>query len=187
MRFVIVPGNGGCGNDVAGANWYGWLSHELRSRNHLIELKNFPDPYVAKQDIWLPFIRNELLSGVDDDTNTVVIGHSSGALALMRLLETIPLFGAILVSAAHTDLGDENERASGYFDTPWDWEAQKQNAKGFYHQFHSVDDHLIPVEEARYVASQLKSEKHEYQELTDQGHFFGPFKEILEVIDKYCS
>ena len=48
------------------------------------------------------------------------------------------------VSAAHTDLGDADERASGYFDVPWDWEAMKPNAK-FIHQFHSADDHLIPV------------------------------------------
>lgn len=63
--------------------------------------------------------------------------------------------------AAHTDLGDEGERASGYFDTPWDWEAMKPHA-GFIHQFHSTDDHLIPVDEARFVAEQLQCDHHTY-------------------------
>ena len=45
----------------------------------------------------------------------------------MRLLETHKISVAILVSAARTDLGDAGERASGYFDMDWDWEAMKPN------------------------------------------------------------
>jgi hypothetical protein len=51
----------------------------------------------------------------------------------MRLLERIEIYGAILVAAAHTGLGDADERASGYFDSEWDWESMKPNAK-FIHQ-----------------------------------------------------
>ena len=45
--------------------------------------KMMPDPYVARCSIWLPFIQNELKA----DENTVIVGHSSGAIAAMRLLE----------------------------------------------------------------------------------------------------
>ena len=41
----------------------------------------------------------------------MLVGHSSGAVAAMRLLEKTPLLGAVLVSACHTDLGDAGERA----------------------------------------------------------------------------
>ena len=82
----------------------------------------------------------------------------------MRLIEKYKVGGIILVSAAHTDLDDEGERASGYFDEEWDWEAMKPNAT-FIHQFHSRDDHLIPVSEARFVASKLKGDNHVYEEL----------------------
>ena len=71
---------------------------------------------------WLRFAQSELKV----DERTVVIGHSTGALLAMRLAETVPLAGIVLVAAAHTDLGDAGERASGYFDAPWDWEAQKR-------------------------------------------------------------
>ena len=49
--------------------------------------------------------------GCTQDANTVLVGHSSGAVAAMRLLEKTPLLGAVLVSACHTDLGDAGERA----------------------------------------------------------------------------
>eukprot|EP01079_Euglenida_sp_SAG-EU17-18_P009260 gene9260-1663_t len=116
------------------------------------------------RSVWLPFARDELK--VDQDT--VVVGHSTGALLAMRLLEQVNLGGAILVSAAHTDLGCEGERASEFFDEPWHWDKMKANSATFVHQFHSKDDHLIPVDEARYVAEKLQGDHFEYQEL--DGH-----------------
>lgn len=183
MRFIILPGNG-CTN-IFHSNWYGWLAHELANRKVEVAIENMPDPYIAKESVWIPFIHNTLK--VDEDT--CVIGHSSGALAAMRLIEKTPVYGAILVSAAHTDLGDENERASGYFDRPWDFASMRQNTKGFLHQFHSDDDPLIPISEAKYVSEHLKAEDSPglatftYQELHGHSHFFEPFEELLQVID----
>ena len=182
MRFIIVPGNGGCGRNTVGTNWYGWLDEELKKKGHESVCVNYPDPDRCHQSIWVPFVRDELKA----DECTVLVGHSTGALLAMRLLETHKLFGAILVSAAHTDLGDAGERASGYFDTPWDWEAITANAN-FIHQFHSSDDHLIPVAEARFVAKKLAGENHVYEELNGLSHFFEPFEQLLVAVDKYCS
>lgn len=189
MRFVLIPGNG-C-TDVANSNWYGTVAHELQQRypSSQVVLENFPDPYVAREQIWLPFLREKLL--VDD--NTVVIGHSSGACAAMRLLEETKVMGCILVAAAHTDLGDENERASGYFNRPWEWKQMRSNAE-FIHQFHSSDDPLIPVSEARYIAEQLEAVEPEtssssyiYEELQGHSHFFDPFPRLIAAIDSYIE
>jgi hypothetical protein len=84
----------------------------------------------------------------------------------MKLLETVKLYGVVLVAAAHTDLGDSLERQSGYFDKEWNWEAMKPNAT-FIHQFHSINDHCIPVHEARFVADRLAGNNHTYEELSD--------------------
>ena len=51
-----------------------------------------------------------------------------GAACAMRLLESteVPtLRGAVLVATAYTDLGDESERRSEYFNRPWNWEMMK--------------------------------------------------------------
>jgi len=43
-----------------------------------------PDPYKAREKIWIPFIKEKL----KNEENIYIIGHSSGAVCLMRLLET---------------------------------------------------------------------------------------------------
>ena len=80
-------------------------------------------------------------------------------------------------------MGDENEKASGYFDRAWPWDEIKKNAQ-FITQYHSDDDPLIPVEEARYVAEQLSCDTHEYIEMTNHSHFFSLFPELLENLKK---
>ena len=156
------------------------LSQEIESRGHSCICENWPDPFVCHESKWL----NHIINTLKCDENTVVIGHSTGALLAMRLLEKIKIKGAILISAAHTHLDDEGEKASGYFDKPWNWDAMRDPSHSdFIIQFHSKDDHLIPVSEARFVAEKLgKSSHHIYVELENYGHFFKPFQPILECI-----
>ena len=117
-----------------------------------------------------------------------MVGHSSGACLAMRLLEELgagkesALAGVILVAAAHTDLGDPEERRSGYFNRPWDYESMKRGADRI-HQFHSSDDHLIPVAEGRHIAKHMKGENFQFTELDGKSHFFEPFPELLEAFD----
>ena len=177
MRVLICPGMG-C---VVGSNWYQWFANEMGKIPYVTEtiLKDFPDQPKCRESIWVPFV-NQI--GLDGDT--VVVGHSTGAALAMRLLESdkICLKGVILVSAAHTDLGDEYERRSEYFNRPWDWVKMKGGAE-IIHLFHGTDDHLIPVREARHIAEMLEGENFEYSELPNKGHFFYPFQEILDVMD----
>ncbi|KAM3575107.1 hypothetical protein VYU27_003020 [Nannochloropsis oceanica] len=152
-RLVIVPGNGG--GDVTQANWYGWAQRSLASLPGIEEvlLQNMPDPYTARESIWLPFMKEKLKC----DASTIIIGHSSGAEAAMRFAETNRVAGLVLVSACVTDLGNANERASGYYSRPWGWERIKNNA-GFIIQFGSSDDPFIPWNEHQAVHEGTGSE-----------------------------
>ena len=49
-----------------------------------------PDPDLAREKIWIPFIKEKL--GNDANVLKYVIGHSSGSVAIMRLLEGIQSF-----------------------------------------------------------------------------------------------
>ena len=116
QRIVIVPGMG-C-TPVRECNWYAWLADQLEhdaSGRFTVILHDMPDPHGARESLWVPFIRESLKV----DEKTILIGHSSGCEAIMRLLEKDRVRGVILVAACHTDLGDANERASEYFDRPW--------------------------------------------------------------------
>lgn len=163
-RVIIVPGNG-C-SPVHNANWYSWMENELIQSGRFSEvlLKDMPDPDNARERVWIPFIRDELKA----DENTILIGHSSGAVAAMRYLETNKLFGCVLVSACYTDLGIESERISGYYSRPWLWDSIKENSK-WITQYHSTDDPFIPRAEADHVAANTGSE---YTCFTGRSHFF---------------
>jgi len=190
MKVIVIPGMG-C-TPVASSNWYSWFAAEMQKRPNLdCVLQDFPDPYQCRESIWLPHVQS-LIAGSDDDDDdddsgkeTIIVGHSSGAACAMRLLETVakPLAGCILVAAAHTDLGDEDERLSGYFNRPWNWNRMAQGASKIV-LFHGTDDHLIPVTEARHIAQKLSFADHfEFREMPNQSHFFRPWPELLEAMD----
>ncbi|XP_051549747.1 serine hydrolase RBBP9 [Myxocyprinus asiaticus] len=175
-RVVILPGNG-AGN-IEHCNWYGWLKKRINEISDVsCVLKNMPDPVTARESIWLPFMEKDL----NCDEETVIIGHSSGAAAAMRYAETHRVYALILVGAYTTDLGDENERESGYFSRPWEWEKIRANVKHIL-QFGSTDDPFLPWEEQQEVADGLKTDLKKY---SDRGHFQKTiFPELIDAIKR---
>ena len=191
LRAVIVPGNGS-GGDISRCNFYGWLADKLAASGLYSEvlLRNMPDPQNARRSIWLPFMLNELRA----DENTVVIGHSSGAAAGLRLLEAHRLAGAVIISPYHTHLGSQSELISGYFPTgdggpfdggPWQWQEIVDNAGGNIILVHSDNDPFIALREAKHVASSLSacdpSDQCELRVVPGASHFFEPHQELLDA------
>src|SRR5690348_10135778 len=126
FKLMIIPGNG-CDN-INDANWYYWLATKLKIEFPQADIicRTMPDPYEAKEEYWIPFIKENLKF----DGNTYVVGLSSGAVAIMRLLETFIVKGVVLVSACVTHLGMESEKIAGYYPEqpltdvtrPWKWD-----------------------------------------------------------------
>lgn len=174
---VIIPGNGG--GDIFHANWYGWLYKKLNGIGNITcEMKNMPDPIQARESIWLPFMKDSL----SVNENTIIIGHSSGAVAAMRYAESHKVYGLVLVSAYTSDLGEENERKSGYFNRPWEWEKIKSNV-AWICQFGSTDDPFLPWTEQQEVADGLQCKLHKYN---DKGHFMSStFPDLLNTIKSH--
>lgn len=177
QKVILIHGNGSATGDD---NWFPYLKGELEKMGVVCLAPNFPDPVTAKAKIWLPFLEN-----LNPDEDTVLIGHSTGAIVAMRWAETHKIRGSVLVGAYYTDLGYEDEKESGYFDTPWNWEAIKRNQKWIV-QFASDDDPYISAEESHFVRDHLSTD---YHELSGQGHFGEggdkiklDFSELLEVL-----
>lgn len=174
MRAIIIPGNN---NTDLSEFWYPQVKKELEKLGLDVIAKNMPDPDLARKQYWLPFIEEQVKS----DGNSILIGHSSGAVAILRYLEENKAEGIVLVGGSHTDLNDEKEKISGYFDEPWNWEKIRKNVKWII-QFASTDDPYIPIAEARYMKDKLNSE---YYEFTNRGHFMQTeFQELVESINK---
>lgn len=164
IKIIFIPGNG---NSTTNDNWFPTVKKELEMAGLEVVAAQFPDPELARSSFWLPFLLDELKV----DENTVLVGHSSGAIAAMKLAENHKILGSVLVGAYYTDLGMESEKLSGYFDSKWDWQSIASNQKWTI-LFASQDDKWIPIEHPRYIHKQLNCEYHEY---TDQGHFGGDY------------
>ena len=169
MKIILMHGNGGC---TAGDNGYPWLERECLALGLTVINRTFPDNVKARARFWLAFLEE-----LGADENTVLVGHSSGAVAALRYAETHRLLGSILVGVCHTDLGDAEDAASGYYDAPWRWDLIRDHQQ-WIAIYHSTDDPHIPVAEARHVAAQLKCS---YFEFGDRGHF-GDAHALPEIV-----
>jgi predicted alpha/beta hydrolase family esterase len=179
MEVMIIPGNG---NTPITNHWYQYAKNEFEKLGLEVIAENMPDPELARKEIWIPFIKEKL----SNDEDAILIGHSSGAAAILKFLEENKCKLAILVGAYHSDLGDEMEKKSGYFDTPWKWDKIKNNANKIV-IFASQDDPFIPISEPRLIKEKVNAEYHEYK---DEGHFGSgnatkkEFPELVLVVKK---
>lgn len=176
VRVVLIHGNNG---SKPTDNWFYYVKEELEKMGVPAVAPQFPDGDLARASYWIPFLENDLKV----DQNTILVGHSSGAIVSMRFAEKHKIFGSILVGTYYTDLGYEKEKLSGYFDHPWNWEAIKKN-QNWIVEFASTDDPWIPINEPRHVCDKLNTE---YYEFNNQGHFGGDynkvtFPEVVQVL-----
>ncbi|WSQ23962.1 alpha/beta hydrolase [Streptomyces zaomyceticus] len=169
MRIVLIHGNAGA--SVEGI-WFPYLRRELEALGHRVVAETFPDPIKGRMRFWLPYLTDV----VRPDENTVIVGHSSGALAAFRYAETAPLLGTFAVAGHHTDCGFELERRSGFFDRPWDWDAIRANQR-FIAQFHSKDDPWVPFEVAEELHELTGSD---FTAMDGMGHF-GSYEQRMET------
>lgn len=112
-RVILIPGNGN--DNVESSMWYPSVIHALTEAKHPVTqrllfpggnfLETFPDPFDAHEQIWIEYMEDEIEIGEQD----VVIGHSSGAAAILRYVETRKVKGVVLVSAYQSDLDDPSE------------------------------------------------------------------------------
>ncbi|MDB5175677.1 MAG: hypothetical protein JWM81_535 [Candidatus Saccharibacteria bacterium] len=167
-KIVLIHGNYG---STAESSWLPWVKRELEAAGLEVIAETMPDNELARASYWLPHLKDVLQA----DENTILVGHSSGAVAAMRYAESHPIYASVLVGACYTDLDDEAEKLSGYYDDPWQWEAIKAH-QNWIVQYASTDDPWIPIAEAHYIHEQLATD---YYEFNDQGHFGGD-KEKLE-------
>jgi len=148
-KVVLIHGNG----ETTGRDqWFPYVQNSLNDAGVECIAPDMPDPVLARARYWLPYLEE-----LGCDSSTVLVGHSSGAVAAMRYAESHEVEGLVLVGTYYTDLGYDDEKASGYFENAWDWPAIKAH-----HQwsaiFASTDDPYIPIDEPRYIRDELGAE-----------------------------
>jgi predicted alpha/beta hydrolase family esterase len=162
-RVLILHGT----DDNSSKNWFPWLSDELKLLDLDVWVPDLPDsnkPNIQKYNNFL--FRNQ--SWIFD-RDTILIGHSSGAVATLGILQNLPdsqkVDTCILVGAFKDDLGWESLQE--LFINEFDFELIKSKAKKFVF-IHSDNDPYCPLEGAQFLAERLSGE---LIILPGQGHF----------------
>ena len=96
FKAILIHGNGG-GKPTD--NWLPYLKEELEKIGIRAVAPQFPDADLARASYWIPFLKDVLKA----DAKTIIIGHSSGAIAAMRFAEKNQILGSVLVGAYHSD------------------------------------------------------------------------------------
>lgn len=181
-KFLILHGTDGSPQ----SNWFTWLKVSLEKQGHTAWLPQLPNSDKPNTQTYNNFL---LSSGnFEFDHNTIIVGHSSGAVEALSLLQNLPegtnIRAAVLVSAFMNDL--EWDALSGLFVEPFDFEVIKQHCNKFTY-IHSDNDPYCPIGHAEYLATQTEGNLIVYE---GQGHFntelgsqYREFPKLLKIIE----
>lgn len=145
-----------------------------------------PDSHLPNADKYKKLLLNH---GFNFNSETILIGHSSGAVAILHLLqelqEGIKVNAAFMVGAFKGEEGVTSRRE--FFPKPFDFEEIKSHCKKFVF-IHSDNDPYCPLGDAEFLSEKLDGELVVEK---GQGHFnleAGPqYKEfplLLRLIDE---
>lgn len=153
MKFVILHGwEGG-----PGLNWFPWLKKELQKLKHEVEIPVLPNPDFPQMDEWFSFLNDFL---VKEKEPVILIGHSLGAVLILRYLEQqkkVPLVKVAILVAG----GFENRRSipelANFFTKPFDFSKIKSSADKFI-SISGTDDPFTRKEVSEKLANFLGTE-----------------------------
>lgn len=178
MKVVILHGTDGDHSK----HWFPWLKQELEISGHEVWVPDLPEADQPNIEHY-----NKFLLGKNwDFTDNLLIGHSSGSVEILALLEALPddvhIRTAILIGTFQGDLGWEKLKG---MNKKFDMAKIKTKADHFI-VIHSDDDPYCPLEGAQAIADELDASlkifhgmKH-FSVETDQR--FSQFPELLEII-----
>lgn len=110
--------------------WYPKTKIELEEMGFVVDIPQMPEPNLPKQDIWVPILRDKVKNPSED---TYLIGHSIGAVTILRYLEGLPdqqkVGGIVLVAGFTDDMG--YEVFGNFFTRPLNLEKIKSKARNF--------------------------------------------------------
>lgn len=185
-KALILHGTDGNSKE----NWFEWLQVELEKIGWNVWVPDLPQADTPNIARYSNFIFSHENWSFDEET--ILVGHSSGAVAILGLLQHLPegvkVGNCYLVGAFKNDLGWDALKE--LFAEPLDFGVIKSKAKNFTF-IHSDNDPYCPLEHAEFLSTQLNGELIIKE---GQGHFstgnnpeYTTFSFLLDLIKKDSS
>jgi predicted alpha/beta hydrolase family esterase len=176
----------GTGNTHTG-NWFPWLMKELEKRGYLIWCPDLPQSDHPDLQQYSKLIFGNPKWHFDSDS--IVVGHSSGGVAALQLVQHLPesikIAKCITVGASYVLHGEDP--IQGLFTEQYDFKKMKLHAKKFI-IFQSDDDPHVPLGDGKILSKVLNGE---FVFIPNQGHFNlekGPqYKQFPELLEKILA
>ncbi len=149
-NFVLLHGfNGG-----ANRNFMPWMKEKLESYGYSVQVPDLPSSENPSEKEQVSFV----LDTVTFDENTIMLGHSLGAVVALKVVEKLshPIAGLVLAGGfSHTTFKDGKERPYiDDFNWEFDWE-RIQSQVGTITILHDVSDPVISRAQAEELAKRL--------------------------------
>lgn len=146
-------------------NWFRWLEKQLIKRRMDVWLPILPNADKPSLKEWLKFVEDNC--PFDIDKETVVIGHSSGAILAMLMLQSGYNVGALIAVSIFIDNSLGWEPNDRLFDVEFNYEKLRSNrSKRLI--INSDTDPYVPLEKAEEIAGKSRTE---ILVIKNQGHF----------------
>ncbi len=135
--IVIAHMLAGAGADF----WYPALRGEFTAEGHRVLIPDLPDPQAPEPGAWLKVLAEAADPGAAPDT--VLVGHSLGAVTVLRLLQEHdterfgPYAGALLVAGMAKEVG--YDALAGFFRPEFDGDRIRSAVRDV-RALHAVDD-----------------------------------------------
>lgn len=165
-KVVILHGTAGSPD----GNWFRWLETELQAKGLTVWLPKLPHAEQPSLQEELTFVKSKAPFKLDEET--LIVGHSSGAILALVLAGEVQRLGAVVAVAPFVPtttpyaatIWEPNARL---FDVNIDWRSVK-NTKASRLIIHSDNDPYIPADVSEYIAT-LSNAKRII--ISGQGHF----------------
>lgn len=173
-------------SNTSKGNWFQWLKKQLEDHGYDVWVPDLPDADIPSAEKY-----NKLLlgGGFDFNQETILVGHSSGAVSILNLLQELPegikIKAAFLVGAFEGPLGKETR--SELFPKPFDF-AKIKSRCGKFIFIHSDNDPYCPLQGAELLTKKLAGQ---LVVKSGQGHFnleaspdYKEFPVLLNLIEE---
>lgn len=165
-------------------NWFPWLAKELERAGYIVWSPDLPEAENPDDERYSSYIFSN--KNWKFNSETIIIGHSSGGVAALKLIQRLPkevLIDTCITVGAFVELHGWDD-IKGLFIPPFDFKKITSHAKHFI-IYHSNDDPYVPLADAEYLRDNLHGE---LIVIKDQGHFNlekGPqYKQFPELLEK---
>ena len=139
-------------------NWFRSIAIDLEAKGFRVYIPQFPTPEGQELENWLRHFESQV---GELDQHSLLIGHSVGAVFLLRLLERLktPIDTVVLVAGFTGSLGlpEYDELNATFVDGSFDWSRIRASVKNVI-CLNGDNDPYVPFHQGKEIADSLGAE-----------------------------